>query len=58
MWCDAITLVPGALHRAYGDDTILREVYDGMTAWLDKGVPRAKTGLWDTPLDFFQFGDW
>lgn len=29
-----------------------------MTAWLDKGIPRGDTGLWDSPPDFFQFADW
>ena len=53
-----IALGPQKLYQAYGSSTILSELYEAMCAWLDKGLPRSKNGLWDNPPNGFQFADW
>lgn len=56
VWADVVAIAPWDLYQASGDASILREQYDSMTLWLDKGVPRLKNGLWDGERP--QYGDW
>lgn len=51
-------ITPRDLYQAYGSITILREQWESITAWLDKGVKRGANGLWDNPRDGFQLADW
>ncbi len=55
-WSDAATIVPEAVHHAYGDVGVLRQQYPSMKAWVEK--VRSIVGpalLWRTGA---QFGDW
>ncbi|WP_432877001.1 family 78 glycoside hydrolase catalytic domain [Kribbella sp. CA-245084] len=55
-WSDAATIVPDALHLAYGDTGVLERQYASMRAWVEK--VRGTVGedlLWPTGA---QFGDW
>ncbi|QPZ40133.1 family 78 glycoside hydrolase catalytic domain [Paramicrobacterium chengjingii] len=55
-WSDAATIVPEAVHSAYGDVDVLRRQYSSMRAWVEK--VRGIVGpdlLWNTGA---QFGDW
>jgi alpha-L-rhamnosidase len=56
IWGDVATITPYDLFRAYGDEKILIDQYESMIAWLDRGVRRAPTGLWDP--ENHQLGDW
>ncbi|TCR26263.1 alpha-L-rhamnosidase [Streptomyces sp. BK205] len=56
LWSDVAVSLPWTLYREYGDESILREAYPSMTAFirqvaalLDEG------GLWSSG---FQYGDW
>jgi alpha-L-rhamnosidase len=56
IWSDAGVWVPWALWQAYGDDTVLRDQFDSMTAHTRRVRSLlSTTGLWDQG---FQFGDW
>lgn len=55
-WGDAAVEIPLEVYLSYGDLLILQEQYRGSKAWIDKGVQRNESGLWDR--SFFQFGDW
>ena len=55
---DVIAMGPDSLYQAYGNTLILEELFGSMCVWLDKGVPRSKSGLWENPPDGFQFADW
>lgn len=55
-WSDAATIVPAALHLAYGDVGVLERQYPSMRAWVEK--VRSMVGadlLWTTGGPF---GDW
>jgi alpha-L-rhamnosidase len=41
-WGDAITIVPWALWRTYGDDQVLEECWPAMLAWLDFATTAAR----------------
>ena len=56
IWGDVVVTAPWDLYQAFNDSTILIRQYESMTAWLDYGVPRDSSGLWDSSL--FQLGDW
>jgi alpha-L-rhamnosidase len=56
IWGDVAVLTPSDLFDAYGDAAILERQYESMQAWLDKGIKRGASGLWDDQL--MQFGDW
>jgi alpha-L-rhamnosidase len=57
IWGDAAVMVPWDLYRASGDVTLLRDQYESMKIWLEKGVVRdPRTRLWDPSTD--QLGDW
>jgi alpha-L-rhamnosidase len=51
-------MTPNDLHIAYGSTTILYEMWESMTVWLDKGIPKGKDGLWLNPRNGFQLADW
>ncbi|MET0447143.1 MAG: family 78 glycoside hydrolase catalytic domain [Aeromicrobium sp.] len=56
VWSDAGVWVPWSIWQAYGDETVLAEQYDSMTAHVRRvGSLLSPTGLWDRG---FQFGDW
>ena len=56
IWSDAAVWVPWALWQAYGDQTVLEDQFESMTAHVRQVRSLlSPTGLWDTG---FQFGDW
>ncbi|WP_022886752.1 alpha-L-rhamnosidase [Glaciibacter superstes] len=55
-WSDAATIVPEAVHLAYGDVGVLERQYSSMRAWVEKVRAMAGEGLlWTTGGPF---GDW
>ncbi|KAI6084112.1 glycoside hydrolase family 78 protein [Hypoxylon rubiginosum] len=56
IWGDAIVVNPWNTYRASGDLEALHDQYTGAKAWLDSGIPRSTTGLWNRST--FQLGDW
>ncbi|TVY84784.1 hypothetical protein LSUE1_G001399 [Lachnellula suecica] len=56
VWQDATVLTPWDLYVSFGDVDILRRQYASMKAWVDRGVKKSSTGLWDPNV--WQFGDW
>ncbi|KAI1764580.1 glycoside hydrolase family 78 protein [Hypoxylon sp. FL1150] len=56
IWGDAIVVDPWNTYLASGDLEALQAQYIGAKAWLDSGIPRRTTGLWDPSA--YQFGDW
>jgi alpha-L-rhamnosidase len=56
-WSDAATVVPEALHMAYGDTGVLATMFDAMRAWVDFIEGEAGPGrLWEAGR--MQLGDW
>lgn len=56
IWSDAAVWVPWALWEAYGDDAVLQESYESMTAHVERVCGRlSPQGVWEGD---FQFGDW
>jgi alpha-L-rhamnosidase len=53
-------ITPRDLHQAYGSTSILREMWESITTWLEKGIPRGGNGLWLNNRDDhnFQLADW
>ena len=56
VWQDVTVLTPWDLYFSYGDVDILRRQYTSMKAWVEQGIKRSPTGLWDPNV--WQFGDW
>lgn len=56
IWGDVAVLTPRDIYQSSGDRIILKQQYESMQAWLDKGVVRSVSGLWSSEL--MQFGDW
>ena len=56
LWGDVTTKTPYDLFEAFGDRRVLEEQWESATAWLDKAIKRAPSGLWDS--DVQQLGDW
>jgi alpha-L-rhamnosidase len=56
VWGDVAVGGPYNIYQAYGDLEMLEEQYSQARAWIDVGIPREETGLWDR--DTFQYGDW
>jgi alpha-L-rhamnosidase len=55
-WGDAATICPWVTYVYSGDESILRESYPMMTAWVEYIRSRSRMGLlW---LDDWHFGDW
>ncbi len=55
-WSDAVTIVPQALHTAYGDLGVLGDTLANMRAWVDFVAADARADrVW---TNGFQLGDW
>jgi alpha-L-rhamnosidase len=56
LWSDVAVSLPWTLYREYGDESILADAYESMTAYTRQvaGV-LDEHGLWNTG---FQYGDW
>ena len=56
LWSDVAVSLPWTLYREYGDETILADAYESMTAFVRQvaGLLDAN-GLWSAG---FQYGDW
>jgi alpha-L-rhamnosidase len=55
-WADAAILTPYDLYQSFGDTKILYNQYTSMKAWIDQGLPRQASGLWDPSV--YILGDW
>lgn len=56
LWSDAGAWVPWTLYQAYGDEKVLADQFDSMSAHVRRVKSRlSPNGVWDTG---FQFGDW
>lgn len=55
-WGDAAILTPWDLYTSYGNEGLLRNQWDSMRLWLDKGIPRGPDGFYSTKSP--QYGDW
>ena len=56
VWGDVAVTGPWDLYQTFGDVDMLREQAVAARGWVDKGIPRADSGLWDRKGH--QFGDW
>ncbi|XMA16514.1 hypothetical protein WAI453_009305 [Rhynchosporium graminicola] len=56
IWGDVMVGLPWDLYKFFGDSKILKQQFESMRAWVDKGIDRDETGLWKA--DSYQFGDW
>ncbi|UPK99935.1 hypothetical protein LCI18_010870 [Fusarium solani-melongenae] len=56
IWGDVAVTGPWQAWQAYGDLGILEEQYEQAQAWLDIGVDREASGLWNK--QGYQWGDW
>ncbi|NQX17359.1 alpha-L-rhamnosidase [Rathayibacter sp. VKM Ac-2857] len=56
LWSDVAVSLPWALYREYGDERILVDAYDSMTAFIRQVAGLLdENGLWSRG---FQYGDW
>ncbi|KAB5559702.1 bacterial alpha-L-rhamnosidase-domain-containing protein [Coniochaeta sp. 2T2.1] len=56
VWADSAVMTPWDLYSTFGDKAVLERQWDSMCLWLDKGVPRDETGMYDGAIP--QYGDW
>ncbi|RSL90323.1 hypothetical protein CEP51_000780 [Fusarium floridanum] len=56
IWGDVAVAGPWQAWQAYGDLDMLEEQYKQVQAWLDLGVDREASGLWNK--QGYQWGDW
>lgn len=56
IWGDVAVAGPWQAWQAYGDLDMLEEQYEQAQAWLDIGVDREASGLWNK--QGYQWGDW
>lgn len=56
IWGDVAVISPFDLYRSFGDLELLQTQYKSMLSWLDQGVRRSASGLWDPSNQ--QLGDW
>ncbi|OAA56260.1 alfa-L-rhamnosidase [Niveomyces insectorum RCEF 264] len=56
VWADCAVLTPWDLYTAFGDRNVLETQWASMRLWLDQGVPRGPSGLYDDAS--VQYGDW
>ncbi|WVR08374.1 hypothetical protein IAU60_005429 [Kwoniella sp. DSM 27419] len=56
IWGDAAVVVPHEVYVASGDTAVLSRQFDSIKLWLEQGVRRGPSGLWDRNTD--QLGDW
>jgi len=55
-WGDAAVIVPWTIYQVYGDERILEEQYESMTAWVEYIRKQGNNEyLWNSG---FHFGDW
>jgi alpha-L-rhamnosidase len=47
IWGDVSALTPKNLFEAFGDVRVLRDQWESMVNWLERGVVQENTGLWD-----------
>ncbi|KAK6359640.1 hypothetical protein TWF696_000784 [Orbilia brochopaga] len=59
VWADAIVTLPWTLYKAYGDTSLLRDLYPSMVDYHTNGIPKITNGeyagLWRKTA---QYGDW
>ncbi|KAF3923478.1 hypothetical protein ABW21_db0208271 [Orbilia brochopaga] len=59
VWADAIVTLPWTLYKAYGDTSLLKDLYPSMIDYHTNGIPRILegeyAGLW---RESTQYGDW
>lgn len=55
---DVCVITPKDLYKAYGSRSVLKEMWESMSTWFDKGIPRGPDGLWLNPRNGFQLSDW
>lgn len=48
VWSDIAVLLPRDLYLAFGDTAVLELQWESMVAWLEKGIMREESGLWDS----------
>ena len=56
--CDVVALAPFDLYQLYGETPVLREMYESMSTWLSRGIPRDADNMWMEDDESYQFGDW
>ena len=56
IWSDAVVAIPWDIWTSTGDHELLQAQYQCAKDWVDNGVNRTVSGLWDRGA--FQFGDW
>ena len=55
-WGEAITICPMEIYRAYGDKTIVKNLFENMERWVGYIKSQGDNPyLWNTG---FQYGDW
>lgn len=55
MWCDAITMVPWTLYKAYGDISYLKDNFSAMKKFISARESNMTDGITDRG---FEWGDW
>jgi alpha-L-rhamnosidase len=56
VWGDCAIITPWDIYSSFGDVACLREQWESMRLWLDKGIPRDAKGFYTTAIP--QYGDW
>lgn len=56
IWSDAVVMIPWETWTTTSDVELLQSYYQCTKLWVDYGIPRIGSGLWER--DAFQFGDW
>jgi alpha-L-rhamnosidase len=56
-WADAAVIVPWTVYRYYGDESILKNQYSSMKAWVDY-MSRKAGDSWLWQPEAWHYGDW
>lgn len=56
VWDDVLVLTPDVLYQYSADRRILERQFESMRLWLEQGIDRKESGLWNP--DGWQLGDW
>ena len=56
VWDDVLVLTPDVLHTYSADREILKRQFESMRLWLEQGIDREESGLWNP--DQWQLADW
>ncbi|KAM0355020.1 hypothetical protein ACHAPU_000870 [Fusarium lateritium] len=56
VWGDVVVAGPWNVYQAFGDKGLLEEHLPQAQGWIDTGIVRETSGLWNRSM--FQFGDW